>query len=156
MNIKDAINLVDGINLCASGVGVSVAYITLEGSLKYLSMGISILSGIVTIALRIAGAINTKLKEAKSPESEGGEKITENEKKDIVKAGFVSVISIVDELKELCDRKEELETEIEESQRNLIHTGKKKYYRIKKADEEELEEVNSRITRLEELKKVGE
>ena len=73
-----------------------------------------------------------------------------------MKAGFVSVISIVDELKELCDRKKELETEIEESQRNLIHTGKKKYYRIKKADEEELEEVTSRITRLEELKKDGE
>lgn len=92
------------------------------------------------------------IKEAKDPESEGGETVTPNEVANAVASSIISVIPLAQELKDLIEKKKNLEDKKAEDKQKLLETGRKVYFKdIQKVDSE-LVEVNARIGTLENLK----
>lgn len=113
---------------------------------------IMIAFAILTIVFFFIDRYKRNIEKAKSPDSDGGEEVTAKERAEALKDATLSVIPLVDELRDLIKERKQLLDKREDDECKLLDTGKKTYFKDIKKTDKRLVEVNARIDKLNELK----
>ena len=99
--MNKTINILDAITLTSGATGISLS-MEIQSWIGIICSAISLISICVSVVLRIVNAV----KNAKDPKSDGGEKITDEELKEIANTTATGA-------KEIGDKAEEIKGEID-------------------------------------------